>query len=409
MVFNLRQLRVCLFLSLFSLMLTEIRVPCMFSSWHSRTHSARKRMISNTYSKSNIHSSPALAAQAQRILYSRLLPIIDSVSVAFNSVDVHDLWNATTMDGMTAYQFGLKNSSNFLQHHDYRRHWLALYHGRKSYTFFSQELPRLHKFFKRIGIHLVPKWVDDANQELEDWTQKLCDTSMAYVKDAAAEYKNSANEPVVLNALISGIDKEKKMKGEESVLAPTTLKYERISIASEMIDNLAAGHETSGITLTYLSWRLSKDIPLQDRLRAELLELKPNMRLSNSPGAVPNSKDLDALPLLHAVLMETLRLHAAIPGNQPRMTPYPSCTLGGYSVPGGVRVGAQAHSVHRNADVYPNPEKWDHTRWLDDESGYSEEQRKERDRWFWAFSSGGRMCVGSNFAMHGESSIFSSN
>jgi cytochrome P450 len=83
------------------------------------------------------------------------------------------------------------------------------------------------------------------------------------------------------------------------------------------------------------------------------------------------------------------------------MTPFPSCTLGGYEIPGGVRVGAQAHSLHRNAEVYPEPEKWDHTRWMDDKNGYAEEQRKERDKWFWAFSSGGRMCVGSNFAMHG--------
>ena len=407
MVFDLRQIRVCLFLNLFLLMLTKNRVPCMFSSCLSSTHSARKRMISSTYSKSNIHSSLPLAAQSQFIIYRRLLPIIDSASAASDSVDVHDLWLAMTMDGITAYLFGLKNSSSFLQDQVYRRHWLALYHSRKPYNFFFQELPRLNKLFKSIGIRLVPKWVYDASQELEDWAQQLCDTTMAYVKDAAAEDKTGANEPVVLNALISGIEKERKMKGEASVLASTTLKYERNSIASEMIDNLAAGFITSGITLTYLSWRLSKDIPLQDRLRAELLELKPNMLLSNSPGALPNLKDLDALPLLHAVLMETLRLHAAIPGNQQRMTPYPSCTLGGHFIPGGVRVGAQAHSIHRNAEVFPNPENWDHTRWLDDENEYSEAQRKERDRWFWAFSSGGRMCVGSNFAVYGGSSVFS--
>lgn len=360
-------------------------------------------MISNTYSKSNIQSSSALRAQAQIILYGRLLPIIDSVSHAGTGIDVHDLWNATTMDGMTAYQFGLENSSNFLQDQPYRRHWLGLYHARKTYTFFSQELPRLTKFCKKLGIYLVPKWVDDANQELEHWTQKLCDNTIDYLKVVAPKDTKPANMPVVLSALVSGIEKERKLKGQESVLAPTTLKYERLSIASEMIDQLAAGHETSGITLTYLSWQLSQNIPLQDRLRTELLGLKPNMLFSNSPGQIPNAKNLDALPLLHAVLMETLRLHAAIPGNQPRMTPYPSCTLGGYTVPGGVRVGAQAHSVHRNAEVYPEPEKWDYTRWLDDENGYSEEQRKERDRWFWAFSSGGRMCVGSNFAMHGKS------
>ena len=249
----------------------------------------------------------------------------------------------------------------------------------------------------------------DASQQLEVWNLRLCDNAMAYIGTSAAEDKDVANEPVVVSAMMSSIDKDRKTKGEESILASTTLKYERLSIASEMLDQLAAGHKTSGTTLTYLSWELSHDISLQDKLRAELLGLDPNMLFSNSPRQIPDSKDLDALPLLHAVLMETLRLHTPVPGNQPRMTPYPSCTLGTYEVPGGVRVGAQAYSVHRNAELYPDPEKWDPTRWLNDENVYSEEQRKERDRWFWAFNSGGRTCVGSNFAMHGKTFFGSSN
>jgi cytochrome P450 len=83
------------------------------------------------------------------------------------------------------------------------------------------------------------------------------------------------------------------------------------------------------------------------------------------------------------------------------MAPSPSSTISGHQIPGGVRVAAQAHSLHRNAAVFPSPESFDVDRWLDDSNGYSEEQKRERDRWFWAFSSGGRMCVGSNFAVYG--------
>lgn len=380
----------------------------MFSSWHSRPHSVRKRMISNTYSKSNIHSSTALAAQAQVILYDRLLPLLTSASAPHshpNGVDVHEIWNSTTMDFITAYLFGLKNASNFLRDETYRKHWFQLYHSRKTYTFFPQELPHLTKLFKKMHIYLVPTWVDDANEELEVWTQERCDITSAYIRNgSAAKDIDPANEPVVFGALLTGIEKEEKVKGNESVLNDTALKYPELSLASEMIDHLAAGHETAGITLTYLAWKLSQNIPLQNALRAELLSLSPNMSLSISASSrsIPNSRDLDTLPLLHAVVMETLRLHAAIPGSQPRMTPYPCCTLGPFSdIPGGVRVGSQAYSVHRNAEVYPEPEKFNYLRWVDDQNGYTDEQRRERDRWFWAFSSGGRMCVGSNFAMHG--------
>lgn len=82
------------------------RVPCMFSSWHSRPHSARKRMISNTYSKSNVQNSPALAKQAQIILYERLLPLLTKAStsqLSAKGIDVLEIWNSTTMDFITAY------------------------------------------------------------------------------------------------------------------------------------------------------------------------------------------------------------------------------------------------------------------------------------------------------------------
>ena len=187
-----------------------------------------------------------------------------------------------------------------------------------------------------------------------------------------------------------------------------------------MLDHLAAGQETSGIALTYLTWHLSQNIAIQNALRAELLTLDKPMRYPpsfSSPAGekafhegqldwledirLPSYKQLDSLPILHAVIMETLRLNPPLPGGQPRITPYPSCILGDYEIPGGVRVGARAWSLHRNVKAYPYPDIWDHTRWLDG-PGNDTEARKERERWFWPFSSGGRMCIGSNFAMHGK-------
>ncbi|KAL8703388.1 MAG: hypothetical protein Q9201_003417, partial [Fulgogasparrea decipioides] len=54
-----------------------------------------------------------------------------------------------------------------------------------------------------------------------------------------------------------------------------------------------------------------------------------------------------------------------------------------------------AYTLHRNPRVFPSPLSWNPSRWLD----ASEAHKTEIGRWFWAFGSGGRMCVGSNFAM----------
>ncbi|KAK5005646.1 hypothetical protein LTR16_006065, partial [Cryomyces antarcticus] len=139
------------------------------------------------------------------------------------------------------------------------------------------------------------------------------------------------------------------------------------------------------------------------QLRAELRTLPPTLQpqtpntnnnsTTNDIPGLPSPKDLDALPLLHAVVMETLRLHAAIPGGQPRVTPR-GCVLGAASV----RVSASAYGLHRNADVFPDAEAWRPQRWLLPASD-TDDGRGRPARHFWAFGSSGRMCVGSNLAL----------
>ena len=111
-------------------------------------------MISHVYSKSVLQSSPPLERQAEIILYDRLLPFLSSPAAADkkSGIDVLEIWNSTALDFITAYQFGLKNGSNFLRDVEYRRHWLHLYYARKTYPYFTQELPRLTRFLKYFAL-----------------------------------------------------------------------------------------------------------------------------------------------------------------------------------------------------------------------------------------------------------------
>jgi len=191
---------------------------------------------------------------------------------------------------------------------------------------------------------------------------------------------------------------------EKGVKLDTPLsKQQQLEAAAAMYDHMTAGNETSGIALTYCYWELSQSPDLQAALRRELLTLSPPIIYPVKAGetlTLPDPKAIDALPLLHTILMETLRLHAPIPGVQPRVTPNTPATLVGYkNLPPNVRVNAMAHSLHRNGAVFPEPEKWIPQRWLQDEDGKNLEDMK---RWFWAFGSGGRMCIGSNLAMQGQ-------
>lgn len=352
-------------------------------------------MISNVYSKSYIQSSPAAAAQARIIVHERFLPALDR-SLAEQGVDVYSLFLAVVMDFISAYIWGISRSTNFVENKGYREHWLELYKSRNDYPFFPQELPRLTAFCKRLGMHPYPSWVDAANKELAEWNTALCEQTLEHLETSRGK-RSPEDEPVVMVALLHGIDKE-EVHGEKSPLYSTTILQRDRSVQSELWDHVLAGQETAGLALTYLCWRMCQHPELQTKLREELQTLQPGARLDEKP-SLPDPRKLDSLPLLNAIVMETLRLHAPIPGPQPREAPFPSAKLGPYTIPGGVRIAAMAQTLHQDERIYRQADRWDPMRWLDETD---EERRKAMNRQFWAFSSGGRMCIGSNFAMHGE-------
>lgn len=87
-----------------------------------------------------------------------------------------------------------------------------------------------------------------------------------------------------------------------------------------MHDHLAAGHETTGITLTYLMHELSINPDVQKTLQEEIHTHFPP---SSTPDhTLPDFKHIDTLPYLHACLLETISLHCVAPDSQPSHHPF---------------------------------------------------------------------------------------
>jgi cytochrome P450 len=353
----------------------------MFSTGRNKAHSTRKRMLSNVYSKSVITTSPALLAQVSTIVYDRFLPRLAS---AFSNEDsgvlnISPLLNAAPMDIVSGYIFGLSSSSNLVNDPKQLSWFLDLYNSRRSFNFWPQELPAFTSFVKKwFGYRLVPQWVDKANEDIEDWTKGMCESAAKVISQGAA---NIADTPVVYEQLSGALSKEARKNGEDG--------EDRISLAaSEVLDQIAAGFDTSGITLIYVIHELSRNTQIQSRLQRELHALSSPILPSSSP-ILPDGKAIDALPFLHAVIWETLRLHPAIPGPQPRVSPPQGCHLGSgddvFYVPGGVRVSASAGLLHMNEEVYSQAHAWKPERWLELEKLDNEKKRDMESRWFWAF------------------------
>ncbi|KOS19783.1 putative sterigmatocystin biosynthesis P450 monooxygenase [Escovopsis weberi] len=152
--------------------------------------------------------------------------------------------------------------------------------------------------------------------------------------------------------------------------------------ASECLDHMAAGIDTTGDGLCFLMWELSqpRSLHVQRRLAQELRE---------NPDAAN-----DQLPFLDAVVWEGLRCFPPIPMSLPRYVPSGGRSIDGFWIPENTKVGCQAYSVQRlNADVFPEPDSFHPDRWLDSDGD------AERKRLLFAFSNGGRGCIGKHLAL----------
>lgn len=176
------------------------------------------------------------------------------------------------------------------------------------------------------------------------------------------------------------------------VRAQETQNLTDLDIASECADHLLAGIDTTADSLMFLIWVLSlpQNIHYQDRLRAELSHISVN------GDGLPYPKDLTRLPYLNAVLRESLRMYSPLPAFEPRLCPSDTL-IDGYRIPAGTVVGMSPYCLHRDGNVYPEPLKFAPERWLTAD-GLLLDESDARNKYFWAFSSGARMCIGMHLA-----------
>ncbi|EGP88865.1 unnamed protein product [Zymoseptoria tritici ST99CH_1A5] len=381
-------------------------VPPMFGMHGAREHGRRKRMVSHVYAKSTLQGSEALGG-ITKVLVERLRGRLSEAAKTGEQVEMYELFAATMMDFVTGYVFGLGQGTDFLREEKRAREFFKGFKERQRFTFWAQECARLMRWVGWMGLRswFVPKWVDESNEESERWVLEMCDRAEEVVQrqEAGVKKTESKDTPIVYAQLRQSFIKEARKDTKDNPSTTSILQSSHLDLASELLDHVLAGFDTSSITLTYLAWQLSRpsNAHWQSRLRTQIATLNTSL----------DAKLIDNLPILHAVLMETLRLHAAIHGIQPRLTPEGLSSLGDpeaglvvRDVPGGARVQSQAYSLHRNPEVFPEPEEWRPARWLPSSPASEtkveyEARQREQLRWFWAFSSGGRMCVGSHLAM----------
>ncbi|KAK6078058.1 cytochrome P450 [Seiridium cupressi] len=143
---------------------------------------------------------------------------------------------------------------------------------------------------------------------------------------------------------------------------------------------LLAGSDPTAISLTFLIWCVLSRPHIQKQVEEEVAIVDREI-----------TDELCAqLPILNAVIDESLRLYGAAPGCMPRSPPKGGASLAGYFIPENTVVATQNWSLQRDATSWPNPDQFDHTRWLADSAQLTERAKMS----FNPFGQGARQCLG---------------
>ncbi|TGO48771.1 hypothetical protein BCON_0230g00140 [Botryotinia convoluta] len=305
----------------------------LFSMKEAPVHTERKRMLSHVYSNSFIQASEALTETLRNITYNRFIHRMRVWAETGTPVNIFQENKALFMDLTSAYFFGLKNASNLVEDPD-KKLVLRNFELGLGGLFWRLDVPNLTKWMGRFGMSPLDEGIASASQAMEGFILSMANRAQDTLQ--SEDTNEIESYPTVYGQL------RQKLEVSETV---STEQLDTV-VAAEMLDHIAASYEGLSITTELLS-----------------------VNLDTTP-----SQQIDSLPLLNAILMETLRLYPAGLGAFTRQVPEKGAI---------------------NSDVFPDPLKWDPDRWLD----ASPEAKKQMLRWHWAFGSGGRMCIGNHFAI----------
>ncbi|MCX4524145.1 MULTISPECIES: cytochrome P450 [unclassified Streptomyces] len=153
-------------------------------------------------------------------------------------------------------------------------------------------------------------------------------------------------------------------------------------VRDELSTILFAGAETTAATLAWTFHELAAHPEVEAQVVAEIRDV-----VGDGPVSI---SDVPRLVCLRRVIDEVIRLHGVTLLMRRNTVPV---ELGGFTLPVGTEVAFSLYAVHRDPDLYANPDSFDPDRWLPHrqaEAGLGREA-------YVPFGAGNRKCIGDTF------------
>lgn len=163
----------------------------------------------------------------------------------------------------------------------------------------------------------------------------------------------------------------------------------RTQLRDEVMTMLSAGHETTANALAWTLYLLSQHPDVVRRLEREV-----DAALDH-PGDAPSADQLKSLPYAEQILSESMRLYPPVWAVARRAEV--DDEILGFSVPKDSYVVMSPWVVHRDPELWENPEGFDPDRFSPERLAEAKSRGRPRTAYF-PFASGPRKCIGDAFA-----------
>lgn len=153
-------------------------------------------------------------------------------------------------------------------------------------------------------------------------------------------------------------------------------------VRDEVLTLFLAGHETTANALSWTWYLLSQHPEVEKQLAAELKD--------KLQGRLPTFEDVPNLPYTEMVVAESMRMFP--PAWAIGRRAVVDQQIGDHKIPANALVLVSPYITHRDARLFPNPDRFDPGRW-------KPEAKESRPQFaYFPFGGGPRRCVGEGFA-----------
>ena len=197
--------------------------------------------------------------------------------------------------------------------------------------------PEATKFFRDVITQTIRM-----RRESKERKNDLIDLMLDVIKEDTKEEENGdeCEDQYEKDMKLNNNGKRRKQFDDDTVVATAMVL-------------LVAGYDTTGITLSYLGYQLSKNEEIQTRLQEEIYEA-----FEEAGGKFPDYSVIQSLPYLDMVIHETLRFYSPVGANLRNCEKDYKLPDSNIYLKKGDGLSYNARSLHRNPKYWSHPEEF---------------------------------------------------